>query len=341
MAQGTDPGVHGAEGQASMAVESDNVETLREWLAEGSPVRSEHAVAEALVEKLAASVFKGESDWVEHADRVDAYRDDLREWFGNDGGRESQFVKLTGSDADPGALIDWLLPVLVEREAGGARNEGGGAPDGATSIGSQNPNSDGTPGTEFYRFDQGTGEYLYAASADSGDWETYEQRRYSVPTRDDNYGLDYRYDRTGAVYEWYDEAAGTWNDQAWADLHLANSRTSTPAGPDAEPAVEWDENWEMFYRVSPAGVYEFADAKNPGERSSGCGDVWLSQEDVLKRNSSAPVAEPQVDTPEALRAQVRATVASVFEAEPGLREGLTDDDIEAIIKDLAQGASGG
>ena len=81
-----------------MAVESENVEQLMEWLADGSAVRSADAAAETLVEKLGTLVFLGDQDWPNHADRVARYRDGLSTWFAEDGGgRESQFVALTSS----------------------------------------------------------------------------------------------------------------------------------------------------------------------------------------------------------------------------------------------------
>lgn len=108
-------------------------------------------------------------------------------------------------------------------------------------------------------------------AAHAADLATDEQRRYSERARDDTYGLDYRYDRTYQVYEWYDEASGTWRDQTWADLYAASRHHpgAEPAG--GETGAEWDENWRMFFRVGPGGVYEFADAKTPGEPGSGCG----------------------------------------------------------------------
>jgi hypothetical protein len=280
-----------------VAVQSENVERLMGWLAGGSPARSAHAAAEPLVAKLAALVFQGDMGWPDRTDRVDAYRDALAGWFAGDTGQESAFGDLTRADDDPGALIEWFLPVVGEWEKWAAHNESG-ATQGGAAAGLPNPNSDGTPGTEFYRYDEATGQYLYAPSADGPDWATYEQRRYSEPARDDNYGLDYRLDRTLHVYEWYDEAAGKWNDQTWADLYAARRHGQASAA--QEPAdgarPEWDENWKMFYRVGPGGVYEFADAVTPGDQSSGCANEWLSHEQVLQRRdiASAPPLDPEV-----------------------------------------------
>jgi hypothetical protein len=227
-----------------MAVESENVEQLMEWLADGSAVRSADAAAETLVEKLGTLVFLGDQDWPNHADRVARYRDGLSTWFAEDGGgRESQFVALTSSNADPGALVGWFLPVVLEREGRVAGSAGAGtAPDGGTVAGLRNPNSDGTPNTEYYRVDETTGEYLYAGSADAKDWASYEQRRYAEPSRQESYGLDCRYDRTNGVYEWYDEGSGTWKDQAWADQYVARGKApvsgATAGQAEAEAATE-------------------------------------------------------------------------------------------------------
>lgn len=273
-----------------MAVQSENVEQLMGWLADGSPARSAHTAAEPLVQRLAALVFQGDASWPNHTDRVDTYRDALSGWFANDKGGESQFADLTGPGADPGALIDWLQQFAQKSEQRAAGSETGTASDGAPPLGQQNPHGDGTPGTEYYRHDEATGQYLYAAAADSTDWATYEARRYTERAHDDNYGLDYRLDRTGQVYEWYDETTATWQDQTWADLHAAAGHdpdsTAHPADGGAQP--EWDENWTMFYRVGPGGVYEFADAVTPGDKSSGCTDQWLSHEQVLARAAQGP-----------------------------------------------------
>lgn len=306
-----------------MTVDSGNVEQVMAWLADGSPARSANAAGGQLVQKLAVLVFQGDSSWPNHADRVDAYRDGLAGWLAGDRGRESQFIELTNADADPGVFIDWFLGVLPEWEQWAAHNEVGTAVDGVAAAGLQNPNSDGTPGTEFYRFDEATGDYLYAPTADSTDWVTYEGRRYSEPERDDNYGLDYRLDRTNHVYEWYDEGSGTWKDQTWANLYAARrhdpAAQQTPAG-GAQP--EWDESWAMFYRVGPGGVYEFADAGTPGDASSGCSGPWLSHEQVLARAA-------------------RRAIDSAIAAQPQLGDGLTEEDFEIAIAKLTEMALGG
>ncbi|MFJ9559011.1 hypothetical protein ACIRQQ_03090 [Streptomyces fuscichromogenes] len=306
-----------------MAVERENVETLMEWLAEGGPVRSAFTGADTLVEKLAAVVFDGESGWVGDAGRVDAYRDGLREWFADDSGREQQFTELTSPDADPGMLVDWFLPIVLEWEERAAAHGTDAAAQDEGGTGWANANYDGTSGTEYYRLDATTQEYLYAASADGPDWATYEQRRYSEPARDDAYGLVYRYDRRGGAYEWLDEATGTWHDQAWADEHTA-------AGP--EPA--WDPNWNKFYRVGPDGGYEFADAVVPGQSSSGCGGVWVPAEALA--DESGPAPEPDAEALEALRTEIGEMVRAELAEMPD--HGLTGDDITAIVADLTREA---
>lgn len=304
-----------------MAVESRNVERLMGWLADGSAARSAYAAAETLVEKLAVVVLHSGPEWPE-AGRVDDCRDALRGWFANDGGRESRFVELTGPDAEPGVFIDWFLPVVLEWEQRAAHNETGSAPGGDTTVGLRNPNYDGTPGTEYYRLDAATGEYRYAASAEGPEWATYEQRRYSAAARDDNYGLKYRHDRRDGVYEWYDEGSGTWRDQAWANRYADHTPGQVADASAKERSPAWNDAWNMFYRIGPGGGYEFADATIPGQLSSGCGDEWLSREQVLERSA-------------------RRELDALFAREPELRQGLAEKDIEIIVANLINEVMGG
>ncbi|MEU9130623.1 hypothetical protein AB0D08_21405 [Kitasatospora sp. NPDC048540] len=266
-----------------MAVERENVEQLQEWLAEGSPQRGANPAAGILVERLAALVFQDEWAWPECTDRVDTYLDALRGRLARDGAGESRFVELTGPGADPGVFVDWFLPVVLGWERERTAQDGTGGGDGTDCW--PNPNHDGTPGTEFYRIEEGTGQYLYAAGTDADDWTTYDRRRYAEPVRDDAYGLDYRYDRRDEAYEWYDEESQTWNDQTWADLYAARRHDPGSQTPVEHAEALWDENWQMFYRIGPGGVYEFADAVARGERSSGPGEIWLSHEQVLLRDA--------------------------------------------------------
>jgi hypothetical protein len=323
-------------GLINVAIESENVQKLQEWFADGSPTRSAHATAEALAQRLAAMVFGGEQDWPEQAGRAAAYRDALREWFMNDGDHELQFVKLTSPDADPGVFIDWFLPVLGTREsraphvdAGTAQGAGQGSP------GWPNPNHDGTPGTEYYRFDEATRQHVYAADADAGEWVTYERRRYTEPTRNEDYALDCRYDRRDGVYEWYDEATATWRNQAWA-----TQRTAAAAAPGADPSAAgpepaWDEDWNMFYRTGSGGGYEFADAVTPGVRSSGCGGTWLAQDEALAQRARRPPADGE-EAHAATRADVRTAVESLLRSEPELGEGLTEEEIAEVIAEITE-----
>jgi len=324
-----------------VAVRSENVEQLMSWLADDSPARSAQSGADTLADRLAALVFQGDSGWPNRTDQVEVYRNALAGWFAGDSGRESQFAELTHADADPGMLIGWFLPVVLEWEQWAARNESGTASDAATTVGLPNPNGDGTPGTEFYRFDEATGQYFYAPTADNADWATYEARRYSSPAHDGDYGLNYRLDRTHQVCEWYDETTGTWQDQTWANLYAA--RRHDPASETAVggATAEWDENWNMFYRVGPGGVYEFADARTPGTQLSGCGDVWLSHEQVLARSAREPVADLGDAAAEAaqLHAEMRGIVEAVSADNPELTVGLTRQDIDLVIADLVKEAA--
>lgn len=306
-----------------MALEVDDVERMMEWLADGSPVRSQYVEAGVLVEKLTALLFPGEPDWPSRKDQADAYRDTLTGWFAGDSALESSFADLIRPDADPGVFVSWFARLVEEREAA------------AAATGFPNPNSDGTPGTAWYRVDESTGEYLYAASAEGPDWAAYEQRRYAPPSRDDGYGLDCRYDWRDGVYEWYDPESGTWRSQDWADRQVA-ARTTPEAGDGAAASdAYWDENWRMFYRVGPSGVYEYADAVTPGDESSGCGGVWLSHEQVLMAGARA--AEPRLaEHVESLQNQLLAAAGAVFADRPDLAEVLSDEDIRAVLEDVAR-----
>jgi hypothetical protein len=309
-----------------------------DWLADDSTARPAHAAAEPLVQKLAVLVFQGDSDWPNHVERVDAYRDALAEWFVGDTAGLSQFDGATGADADPGACFDWFVSVVREWEQRAGNHATGTASHGSTPTGLSNPNCDGTPGTEFYRLDEATGQYLFATLSDSPDWATYEQRRYSEPARDDDYGLDYRLDRTQQVYEWYDEAADTWRDQTWADLHAAKRHDPTAAartpGADNGAPVEWDGNWAMFYRIGPGAVYEFADAVTPGDKSSGCTDRWLSHEQVLQRQAgAAPEPASAAAQPETPREFIRAYIPDIAKLIPDFDE-YTDEEVSQAVEGL-------
>ncbi len=298
------------------------------------------------MEKLATLVFQGAWAWPNHADRIDEYRDQLQEWFAHDSAAGSRFIELTGPHADPGAFVDWFLPLVLEWENQAAHNEPDGAEDDPPSTGWPNPEHDGTPGTEFYRVDESSQKYLYSATADGVDWATYEERRYTEPARSDDYGLDYRYDRTGEVYEWYDESSGTWNDQAWADLFAASTEGLQASADRTED--EWDEAWAMFFRTGPDGAYEFADAVVPGQQTSGCSDVWLSHEQVLARYAENQEATPDEELEEeyseesheellrSAHAQARVAVETTLAEDPDGWAELSPADIEEVISSLAR-----
>jgi hypothetical protein len=316
-----------------MAVEAANVQQMMGWLAQGGAVASSPA-AEALVQRLAAVVFQGDAQWADRPEQADAHADALSAWLGAE---ESQFADLTKPDADPGVFVDWFLLVV-------AGWRGPTAGDGGAAAGLENPNFDGTSGTEFYRFDEAAQEYQYSSAADGGDWATYEQRRYAEPARSGAYGLAYRYDQRDGVYEWYDEAGGMWQDQAWADQHAAAGSGAAAQGPaagsPAGPTPEWNENWTMFYRVDADGAYQFADAVSPGDEASGCSDVWLSQEQASARSAAGQrrpaAADPHAAAATALHNAMLAAVGSAFEADPELRDTLSDEHIKALLADVAR-----
>lgn len=301
-----------------MAVEIGNVQTLMGWLTQDGSVRSGITGADTLVEKLAALLFQGDVQWPERTDQADNYAATLDTWFATDSGGEQQFVTLTASDADPAVFVDWFLPVVEGWES--------------LAAGQQSAEA------------QGYGSLLGDAPG-----------RYSEAAKDDNYGLTYRYDHHGGVYEWFDEGGQTWRDQVWADQqHAAGGHGSAggqgTAGAQAPaasahtaPAATWDENWKMFYRVNTSGAYQFADAVTPGVEASGCGDTWLSQEQVAARSAGAhhqqqaAAAQPhEAAAADAVHQAMLAAVGSVFEADPLFRDVLTDAQIHAVLTDVAR-----
>ncbi|MEV6597763.1 hypothetical protein AB0M36_12940 [Actinoplanes sp. NPDC051346] len=133
--------------------------------------RSANPAAEPLVAALAALAalaIQGDTSWPQRTGQVDTYRDALSDWFVDDSTREFRFTELTRPDAAAGMGITWFQE---------------------TGVRLLNPHSDGIPGTEYYRYDEVTGQYLYAAGKDSSDWATDEARRYSEPAHDDAYGM--------------------------------------------------------------------------------------------------------------------------------------------------------
>jgi hypothetical protein len=295
-----------------VAVDKENVQKLMEWLAQDSPVRSDVS-AEALAEKLTAVVFQGDAQWADRPDQADDYRDSLNSWLSTDSSHEQQFVALTAPDADPGMFVDWFLSVVAGWESQAAGQQSATAADGNPAAGA-------------------------------------EQGRYSEPARDDAYGLTYRYDLQSGVYEWYDEVGQTWQDQAWADQHAAGGPGAAAQAPAADsaadPAPMWDENWKMFYRVDATGAYQFADAVTPGDESSGCGETWLSQEQVLARAEQPPQsaggsldtsgAGPHAAAADAVHNEMLTALGSALEARPELKGVLTDDHMKALLADVAR-----
>jgi hypothetical protein len=312
-----------------MSVPVENMKTLMQWLSE-----SDISGAQDVTDDLARLVFLGDREWPNYEDRASSYADAISAWC--DMGTESQFIALTTESGNLAAFIEWVGPVIERWDTEATRDEAG-----QEGQGLPNPNhdSDPTPGTEFYKYDEPTGNYLYSATADGSDWATYEQRRYSEPTLDDSYGLRYRYDKREEIYEWYDEENGTWNSQGWADQYAASRAAEAGAAgaagaePQAASAAAWDENWQMFYRIGPSGAYEYADAVVPGNEGSGSSEVWLSYEQVMTRAtpdqaSPGPVdeevheeaQEAQAATINASSDEVAAAAAELLEEHPEFAE---------------------
>jgi hypothetical protein len=293
------------------------------------------AGADQVTEDLATLVFQGDREWPDHQDQAAGYADDISAWLTGD--TESEFITQTAESGDPAAFISWMTPVLEQWKAPAAPDEEG--QEGPEGQGNPNYDSDPTPGTEYDRYDEATGDYLYAATADgSAGWATYDQRRYADPAWNDGYGLSYRHDQRDQVYEWYDEQDGTWKDQAWADQHAAGGAgQAAAAGAEAEAAsaAAWDQDWQMFYRIGPDGQYEYADAVVPGDESSGSSEVWLSYEQVATRAAPAPAGQETGETAEVEMSQeeISAFLADPDQEQAVIDELLADPDLAQIPDD--------
>jgi hypothetical protein len=316
-----------------MSVPVENMKTLMQWLGD-----SDISGAQDVTDDLARLVFLGDTEWPNYEDRASSYADAISAWC--DGGTESQFIALTAESGNLAAFIQWIGPVIERWDTEATQDE---ASQDGQGLPNPNHGSDPTPGTEFYKYDEPTGNYLYSATADGSDWATYEQRRYSEPTLDDSYGLRYRYDKRDEIYEWYDEENGTWNSQGWADEYAASRAAGAGeagageagageagageagAEPQAASAAAWDENWQMFYRIGSSGAYEYADAVVPGSEGSGSSEVWLSYEQVMTRATPdqagpEPVDEVQEEAQEEAQAAIKASSDEVAAAAAELLE---------------------
>jgi hypothetical protein len=283
--------------------------------------------ADQVTEDLATLVFQGDREWPDHQDQAAGYADDISAWLAGD--TESEFITLTAESGDLAAFISWMTPVLDQWKA--PEEEGQEGPEGQ-GLANPNYDSDPTPGTEYYRYDEATGEYLYAATADGADWATYEQRRYSDPTWNDGYGLSYRHDQRDQVYEWYDEQDGTWKDQAWADQYAAGGAGQADAVGAGSPAA-WDQDWQMFYRIGPDGQYEYADAVVPGDESSGSSEVWLSYEQAVTRAAPAGQETGQEADVEVSQEEISAILDDPDQVQSVIDELLADPDLAQIPED--------
>jgi hypothetical protein len=290
------------------------------WLSDD--VTGSTSEAKEVTEELARLVFLGNMEWPNYEDRAAEYADKISEWL--TGETESKFIDHTAESGDLPKFASWMMPVLEDWQASATQDEAGQA--GAGGQGLANTNYDSTLGTEYYRYDEATGEYLYAATADgSAGWATYDQRRYDDPVWDDNYGLSYRYDKRDEVYEWYDEPNGTWNDQAWADQQAASGPgQDAAAGAGSQPAsaAEWDENWQMFYRIGPDGQYQYAYPRVSGDASSGSSEVWLSYDQVMTGAAPAPAGQ---ETGQEAEVAMSPAEISAFLADPEQEQAVIDE----------------
>jgi hypothetical protein len=340
-----------------MPVPEENMTVLMHWLSDPE-ITSASYEAQGVNEDLAALVFQGDLEWANYEDRARTYAQLISPWLTSE--TEGDFTALTVEGGDPAAFFAWVVPVLAGWHESAAQDEAGLA-----GLGLANPNyeSDPTPGTQFYRYDEQAGTYLYGETADGTDWAPYEGRRYSEATWDDGYGLSYRYDKRDEIYEWYDEEAGTWNSQEWADTYVAGGSASEgEAEAQAPSAGAWDENWQMFYRIGALGAYEYADSIVPGDESSGPGEVWLSYEQVMARAEQPDVLDEQTPgqdesaleqvprqvvqgeplqqdavtiAADKLQSELLQALEEAFQADPSLAE-LEDDDIKRLLEEVVR-----
>jgi hypothetical protein len=336
-----------------MPVAKDNMLVVMQWLASDVPG------APKVAEDLALLVFQGDMLWMNDTANADYYAETISAWV--TGSAETRFTALTEPDSESPEFIDWITGLIAEWRAAAGQEEVG--QDGG---GLENPNyaDDPTPGTQFYRYDDASGTYLYSDQAAGDDWATYEQRRYSEPAFDDGYGLGYRYDKRDEVYEWLDEESGTWNGQEWADAYAASRGAAAQGAAEAEsgdaagPAT-WDENWQMFYRIGADGTYQYADPVVPGDQASGCTEEWLSYEQVMARAAAPDQSAETEPAPQAGREQGEESAPEeavmiaaeqlqnelLLAAEEAFQDfdfgDLSEDDIKRALAEVAQGLISG
>ena len=145
-----------------------NLAQLMQWLRD--PKAPSDAVN--LREELAYLLFYGDPTWADYEDSttISDYLSILSYWFeSGDPADSSQFLLLTTPpqpvpDQSPEelanshsearkALVDWFTPVVAGWKAWAKKDESG-------MEGSPNPSFDGTPGTQFYRYDAKNEVYL-------------------------------------------------------------------------------------------------------------------------------------------------------------------------------------
>lgn len=186
---------------------------------------------------------------------------------------------------------------------------------------------------------------------------------YTEPEYDDNYGMYYRYDKDVEAYIWsadHTAPLSGWMSQGQADAQVAQQWAAWQQDEAAQQAPvdqaealepsawEWDENWEMFYRLGSSGVYEYSYSEDAAHtRPTG---EWLTAEQVQQQwreweQSQQPAAqEPVAQSPaaqgpgegeEQVIAIAQEMLDEVVEAVPGA-EALSADELTAIMAEFLE-----
>jgi hypothetical protein len=246
-----------------------NVAQLMEWL------RSDDAPSDAvqLREELAYLLFYGDPTWASNEDSgsISDYRAILASWFSDDPSGESEFIERTqpGNESPTARddLVAWFLPVVGKWKQWAKTNEA----DVDKGIPNPGYEADQTPGTQYYWYDPANEVYLYAATPDApdADWLSYEDRRYTPVSYDDDRQTSYRQDVVTQEYEFQSRARpGRWLTQAQWDQEVQAAGGAVAGEPQYTVPV-YDAGFAMYRRYnSVSRAYEYAD--DPAA------DAWLS-----------------------------------------------------------------
>jgi hypothetical protein len=181
-----------------------------------------------------------------------------------------------------------------------------------------------------------------AASAGADESHGAGEPLYTVPVYDAGFQMYRRFNSVSGEYEFADDVASqTWLSPSQATARLTGGSASS-ASPATAAEAEWDENWEMFFRIGADRVYEYAHANTPFAESSGCSNDWMAFEAATKsyyakkaETGAAANGKPAV---EAVAQEVRQAITEpVLIQLQGLAEqfGISPDLAEQIVQEEA------